>query len=55
MCSKVTCTTCGKATWTGCGQHIDQALAGVPTAQRCPGHEAEATRGGGLFGMFRRR
>lgn len=39
MCQQVTCRTCGKATWAGCGQHIDQALAGVPKSQRCQGHE----------------
>jgi hypothetical protein len=39
MCQQVTCRKCGKATWAGCGQHIDQALAGVPKSQRCPGHE----------------
>ena len=35
MCSKVTCGTCKKPTWSGCGQHIDQALKGVPKAERC--------------------
>lgn len=35
MCSRITCTRCGKATWTGCGEHVDQALAGVPQDQRC--------------------
>lgn len=35
MCSKVTCNKCGKATWSGCGQHIEQALAGVKPADRC--------------------
>jgi hypothetical protein len=35
MCSRITCNQCGKATWTGCGQHIDQALAGVAKDQRC--------------------
>lgn len=35
MCSKTTCRTCGKATWTGCGNHIEQALAGVPQKDRC--------------------
>lgn len=57
MCRKVTCRTCGKATWAGCGQHIEQALAGVPRADRCsghksPGHEKEPARGlfAGLFG-----
>lgn len=52
MCQKVTCRTCGKATWAGCGQHIEQALAGVPRADRCQGHVKEPSRGlfAGLFG-----
>ena len=35
MCYRVTCTTCGKATWDGCGEHIETALAGVADADRC--------------------
>lgn len=35
MCQKVTCGRCGKATWSGCGQHVEEALRGVPAAQRC--------------------
>ena len=35
MCARITCQTCGKATWTGCGQHIEEALRGVPEADRC--------------------
>jgi hypothetical protein len=35
MCYTVTCPTCGKTTWDGCGQHVDQAMAGVATADRC--------------------
>lgn len=46
MCSRVTCRKCGKATWAGCGQHIEQALAGVPQSERCQGHEGE---GGGSW------
>jgi hypothetical protein len=38
MCARVTCDQCGKATWAGCGQHVDQALLGVPADQRCQGH-----------------
>ena len=26
MCSKVTCKKCGKPTWSGCGEHIEEAL-----------------------------
>jgi hypothetical protein len=35
MCSPATCNNCGKVTWSGCGQHIEEALAGVPAEQRC--------------------
>jgi hypothetical protein len=35
MCSRTTCRKCKKPTWSGCGQHIEQALAGVPKNQRC--------------------
>jgi DNA-binding FrmR family transcriptional regulator len=30
--------------WTGCGQHVEQALAGVARADRCAGHDAPAPR-----------
>lgn len=45
MCSTVTCKTCGKTTWAGCGQHIDQALRGVPKSERCAGHESVPSSG----------
>jgi hypothetical protein len=35
MCSRTTCKKCGKATWKGCGNHIEQALMGVPKSERC--------------------
>ena len=52
MCHAVTCRTCGKATWAGCGHHVDSALAGVPRSDRCPGHAAVSTpsRLGSIFG-----
>jgi hypothetical protein len=55
MCRAVSCTTCGKTTWAGCGQHVDQVMRGVPAAQRCSGHDREARPiGGGFFSRFRR-
>lgn len=45
MCSVVTCRRCGKVTWSGCGQHIDQVMRGIPRNQRCEGHENEAAPG----------
>lgn len=35
MCKKVTCDKCGKPTWQGCGEHIEQALKDVAPADRC--------------------
>ncbi len=35
MCYPVRCAKCGKTGWAGCGQHVDDVMAGVPTAQRC--------------------
>jgi hypothetical protein len=55
MCRSVRCKTCGKTTWAGCGQHIDQVLAGVPRADRCPGHpKSERAAGGFLSKLFGR-
>ena len=35
MCAQVSCSSCHKPTWEGCGEHIDEALAGVAEADRC--------------------
>jgi len=35
MCSPIRCSTCGKVTWTGCGQHVDAVMADVPRDQQC--------------------
>ena len=37
MCFKTVCPTCSKATWAGCGAHIEGALRGVPIPERCAG------------------
>ncbi|WP_169735704.1 hypothetical protein [Intrasporangium oryzae] len=54
MCRPANCRTCGKTTWAGCGQHVDQVMRGVPQSQRCPGHtkDAGAPASGGLFGRI---
>jgi hypothetical protein len=44
MCSPVTCRKCGKTTWSGCGEHVEQALFGIPMDQRCEGHENDSTQ-----------
>lgn len=55
MCRRVTCSNCGKATWSGCGQHIEEALAGVPEAERCDGKCTPAAPAKSGFSLFRRR
>lgn len=35
MCSRVSCGSCGKFTWSGCGEHIEEALAGLSKDQLC--------------------
>lgn len=40
MCRAVTCKVCGKTTWAGCGQHVEQVRRSVPADQWCPGHSA---------------
>lgn len=35
MCQKISCESCGKPTWTGCGQHVELALADVKPEDRC--------------------
>ena len=37
MCRAVSCQTCGKTTWAGCGQHIAAVRRQVPANQWC-GH-----------------
>jgi hypothetical protein len=46
MCQQVTCRKCGKATWTGCGQHVNQVMRGIPKSQQCQGHAAEPKQAG---------
>lgn len=42
MCRPVPCEVCGKTTWAGCGEHVDQVRAQVPAEQWCDGQHAEA-------------
>lgn len=43
MCRAVACTECGKTTWAGCGNHIEQVQASVEPDQWCAGHDSAAT------------
>lgn len=55
MCRPATCRVCRKTTWAGCGQHVDQVMASVPHADRCPGHSAQekaASSGGSFLGRL---
>jgi len=57
MCRAVRCRTCGKATWAGCGDHVEEALAGIAAEDRCSGHASEGagpTDGGFLARVFGR-
>lgn len=42
MCRRVTCSACGKPTYAGCGAHVEQVLADVPTGERCRCREEKA-------------
>ncbi len=35
MCVQVQCSACERPTWSGCGLHVDVALAAVPVGDRC--------------------
>ena len=52
MCRAVKCRTCGKTTWSGCGQHVAQVKAGVPADNWCGGHPQAADQSGGLLGRL---
>ena len=54
MCSPVMCQTCGKTTWAGCGQHVDDVKQYVPREQWCDGDHAEPAAGASRSGAFRR-
>ena len=46
MCRRVSCSKCGRPTYAGCGQHIEQVLGDVAPADRCTCREAKAKREG---------
>lgn len=55
MCRAVTCRTCKKTTWAGCGQHIQSVRKTVPASEWCNGKhtpaeiEAAKAQSGGFF------
>lgn len=42
MCQRVTCKSCGKPTYAGCGRHVEAVLGDVPLEGRCRCREAKA-------------
>ena len=51
----VTCKKCGKTTWAGCGQHVDQVMRGVPASNRCKGHDSDPKSPGLFSRMFSKK
>lgn len=61
MCRATKCRTCGKTTWTGCGQHVASVRSSVPASMWCNGSHtraevqtAQSQRGGFLSRLFGR-
>jgi hypothetical protein len=50
MCQRAVCSSCRMATFTGCGRHVEQVLAGVPAIQRCQCQPTPAASGRNLPG-----
>ena len=44
MCTRVSCSDCGKPSYVGCGRHVEQVLGNVPKGERCRCREAEAAQ-----------
>ena len=44
MCRRVECRDCGRPTFAGCGQHIEQVLGDIPPDERCHCREAQRVR-----------
>jgi len=61
MCRPTTCRRCSKATWAGCGQHVNQVMRHVTADQRCTCTSAdrsaarEARQGDSWFARLLRR
>jgi hypothetical protein len=52
MCQKVTCRKCGKASWSGCGQHVNEVMRGIPKSQQCAGHANDPKEPGFFARLF---
>ena len=52
MCTKITCRKCGKASWSGCGQHVSQVMKGIPKSEQCQGHQNDLKKPGIFSKIF---
>ncbi len=48
MCARVTCNSCSKPTFAGCGAHVEQVLGDVPKDQRCRCKETAESKGNAI-------
>ncbi|MEZ5144266.1 MAG: hypothetical protein R2726_17345 [Acidimicrobiales bacterium] len=53
MCSRITCPTCQRPTFAGCGAHVEQVLGDVAPDDRCQCHAAPAQESAGRRRWFR--
>ncbi len=53
MCRRITCRTCNKPSFAGCGLHIEDVLGDVAPEDRCS-CDSMAKRGGWLSRLFNR-
>jgi len=44
MCRRVSCSKCGRPTYSGCGAHVEQVLGDVKPTDRCRCREAKETK-----------
>ena len=54
MCSRVTCRKCGKFTWSGCGNHVQMVMAGIPKSDQCQGHANDPKEAGFFSKIFKK-
>ncbi len=53
MCYPVTCSTCKKTTWGGCGAHVGSVMRSVPASRRCECTKDSGSAGkSGFFGRL---
>jgi len=56
MCSRVTCPTCDRPTYAGCGAHVEQVLGDVAPDDRCRcGSDDQPQKASMIRSLFGRR